>query len=155
MTKRNPHLELDLLDLASQGVRASPPLQPPSGWLKAIRTALGMTRQQLADRMKVSASTIADLERGEERGTITLNSLRRAARAMGLEVGYAITPVRGTLNELLRNQAEMVARKRLARVHHTMKLEDQAVDRTVRDAQLKRTIDKLLEGSRRNLWRSN
>lgn len=153
MPSNNRDLQLDLLDSAQRGARLAPVHVPPSGWIKAIRTAVGMTRQQLARRLGVSASTVADLERSEADGTISLKSLRRVASALQLEVVYAPVPPHGkTLNDLVREQAESVASRRMARVHHTMSLEDQSVDKETRDAQFKRAVERLLAGSRRNLW---
>ena len=67
-------------------------LPPVGGWVKAIRTALGMSGRELGERMGVSQSTITDLEASEHRGTIQLDSLRRAADALDCELVYSIIP---------------------------------------------------------------
>lgn len=153
MPAHSRDFQLDMLDYAQHSVRDSTVQTPPAGWLKAIRTGLGMTRAQLAKRLGVSASTVADLERSEAEGTITLNSLRKVASALQLQLMYALVPPPGkTLNDLVRAQAENVVKRRMARVHQTMSLEDQSVDKAIREAQFKRAVDKLLSGSRRKLW---
>jgi predicted DNA-binding mobile mystery protein A len=118
--------------------------RPPKGWVRAIRDALGMTTQQLAQRIGVSQSRIPELEQAEVNGNITLKSLERAAEAMGCRVVYALVPER-PLADVLRAQAEHIADRQLATVAHSMRLEDQAVeDKNVRKEQRNRQIDRLL-----------
>jgi predicted DNA-binding mobile mystery protein A len=128
--------------------------RPTAGWARAIREALGMTRDQLASRIGLRGPSVNTLERSEARGTITLESLDKLARGLGCRVVYAIVPPEGeTLESLLRKRAEDVARDRLSRVSHSMKLENQALDPREEKRQLKRAVDSLLAGSRRILWR--
>jgi len=128
--------------------------RPPAGWARAIREALGMTREQLAARLGLAGPTIATLERSEARGTITLESLEKLAQGMGCRVVYAIVPAQGrSLEDIVRDRALVVARDRLSRVSHSMKLEEQALDRRREKQQLDRLVASLLAGSRRNLWR--
>jgi predicted DNA-binding mobile mystery protein A len=134
--------------------KASTNPRPAAGWAKAIREALGMTRDQLAGRMGISPSTVSDLERNEARGTITLESLDRLARGMDCEVVYAIVPREGkTLDTTVRQRAESVATKQMARVSHTMRLEEQGLNEKQEKRQFARMVDSLLAGSRRKLWR--
>ena len=128
--------------------------RPALGWARAIREALGMTREQLAARIGLRGPSIATLERSEARGTITLASLEKLARGMGCRVVYAIVPAQeGSVEEIVRKQAELVARERVSRVSHSMKLENQGLDARREKQQLERIVDSLLSGSRRNLWR--
>lgn len=128
--------------------------RPASGWVKAIREAIGMTKAQLAQRVRLSPSTVNTLERSEARGSITLESLEKLARGMDCRVVYAIVPNRElTLEQMVRERAELVARKHHSRVSHTMRLEEQGLDDKPEKRQLKRIVDALLSGSRRALWR--
>ena len=73
---------------------------------------------------------------------------------MGCRVVYAIVPAESrSLEGIVRERAESVARERLSRVSHSMKLENQAVDAKAEKRQLARVVASLLAGSRRNLWR--
>jgi predicted DNA-binding mobile mystery protein A len=118
--------------------------RPPKGWVRAVRNTLGMTTQQLAQRIGVSQSRIPELEQAEANGNITLKTLERAAEALGCRVVYALVPER-PLAEILRAQAERIADRQLAAVAHSMQLEDQAVeDKTVRNEQRNRLIEQLL-----------
>src|SRR5216684_5875804 len=79
-------------------------VRPQRGWVRAIRDAIGMTAAQLAARMKVSQPRIADLEKAEVDGRLTLNSLERAAEALGCTLVYALVPHR-SLEELVQDRA--------------------------------------------------
>src|ERR1700734_4038782 len=100
--------------------------RPPKGWLRALRDALGMTTAQFGRRLGVSQPRIIELEQSEASGGVTLNTLQRAAEALGCRLVYALVPER-PLADTVREQAESVAGRQLAAVEHNMRLEDQAV----------------------------
>src|SRR5262245_41585381 len=73
--------------------RAVTQLKPPnSGWIAAIRKALGMTQTQLADRLGVGKASVADVERSEKDERIQLDTLKRVAAALECELVYALIP---------------------------------------------------------------
>jgi len=98
---------------------------PTRGWLRAIRDAIGMSGQQYADRLGVAWQSMADLEASEASGTITLNSLRRAAAALNCRLVYAIVPDASSLEEVVNARAREIALRDLSRVDQTMRLEGQ------------------------------
>lgn len=155
MTNNFKELMISQLDDALETFRqAASSRRPDSGWIKAIREAVGMTKAQLAQRVHLSPSTVNTLERSEARGSITLESLEKLARGMDCRLVYAIVPNRErTLEQLVRDRAELVARLQHTRVAHTMRLEEQGLDERPEKRQLKRIVDALLSGSRRALWR--
>ena len=128
------------------------PARPPSGWIKAIREALGMPAAHLAKRLGLVPSTVLRLETSEADDTITLNSLRRVAEALGCELQYALVP-KQTLAQTMEAQANKVARERMATVAHSMALEAQASSEDADNTQVEETAESLLRGSRRELWR--
>ena len=128
------------------------PARPPSGWIKAIREALGMPAAHLARRLGLVPSTVLRLETSEADDTITLGSLRRAAEALGCELQYALVP-KQTIAQTMEAQANKVARERMATVAHTMALEAQATSSEAVDTQVQEMAESLLKGSRRELWR--
>lgn len=126
-------------------------LVPPFGWVRAIREALGMSPAKLAERMGVTRSRINALEKAEVTGSTTLKTLREAAEAMDCVLVYAIVP-RTSLDQAVYDQAEKKADGELARLHHTMRLENQAmVPRDLADER-ERLVREILEGSPRRLW---
>ena len=124
---------------------------PSRGWLRAIREALGMQALQLANRLNVVPSRITTLEKAEAHGSVTLKSLREAAEAMDCMLVYAIVPKR-PMDEILRVRAEEKADRELARLNHTMGLENQALRPEDLKAARARKIAELIEGAPRRLW---
>jgi predicted DNA-binding mobile mystery protein A len=125
--------------------------RPPKGWLRAIRDALGMTTAQFARRLGVSQPRIIELEQSEASGGVTLNTLQRAAEALGCRLVYALVPER-PLAETVRERADLIAERHLASVEQTMRLEDQAVKSKTAGKELRRRmIDDLLRRPAR-LW---
>src|SRR5258705_7657774 len=155
MPKSFKNLDIGLLDEAVEPLSAfGARPRPAGGWAKAVREALGMTRAQLATRTGISPSSVNTLERSEAQGTITIESLEKLAAGLGGKLVYAIVPPPGkTFEQLVIDRAEKLARKRVARVSHTMSLEDQGVEKKHQERQLRRVVDSLLAGSRRILWR--
>lgn len=100
--------------------------KPHGGWVRAIREALGMRAEDLADRMGVSQPSLTRLESNERTGSVRLDTLQRAADALECDVVYALVP-RRALEQMVNEQAYSRALERLGRVAHTMALEDQAL----------------------------
>jgi predicted DNA-binding mobile mystery protein A len=126
-------------------------MRPPRGWLKAIREALGMTTAQLGRRLGVVQSRVVAIEQAEAKGTITLNSLEKAAQALDCRLVYALLP-RQPLEDIVEQRASLLAKSRLKSTGHTMTLEAQGVDATDESEQLKRLIQQLVEKSGSKLW---
>jgi predicted DNA-binding mobile mystery protein A len=125
--------------------------RPAKGWLRAIRDALGMTSAQLARRLGVSQPRIVELEQSEVSGKVTLNTLQRAAEALGCRLVYVLVPEK-PLAETVRDRAELLAQRQQADVEHTMRLEDQAVSSKSASLELRqRLIEELLRRPAR-LW---
>jgi predicted DNA-binding mobile mystery protein A len=125
--------------------------RPPKGWLRAIRNALGMTTAQFARRLGVSQPRIVELEQSEGSGSVTLNTLQRAAEALGCRLVYVLVPER-PLAETVRDRAELIAERQLASVEHTMRLEDQAVPGRKAGKELRRRLIEDLLRRPARLW---
>lgn len=125
--------------------------RPPKGWLRAIRDALGMTTAQFARRLGVSQPRIIDLEKSEANGSVTFNTLQRAAEALGCRLVYALVPER-PLAEIVNERAALIADRQSSAVEHSMRLEDQAVkDKRAAQELRRQTIEELLRRPAR-LW---
>jgi predicted DNA-binding mobile mystery protein A len=125
--------------------------RPRSGWIRAIRDALGISSRQLAKRMGVVQSRVAALEKAETNGSTTLKSMRDAAEALDCTFVYALVPNK-PLDDILRQRARQKAISQSAHISHGMLLENQALT----DAQMREEIDRLtgqiLAEPLRNLW---
>jgi predicted DNA-binding mobile mystery protein A len=98
---------------------------PPTGWIKAIRTAIGMSMQQLGNKLSVSKQGILDIEKREKDGSITIKSLKEIARALDMQLVYGFVPNDGSLELLIERKAKELATQIVMRTNNTMKLEDQ------------------------------
>jgi predicted DNA-binding mobile mystery protein A len=99
---------------------------PPTGWIRAIRTAIGMSMRQLGKKLNVTKQGIMDIENRERDGSITLKSLREIARVMDMQLVYGLVPNDGSLDALIDKKAVEVAKQIVMRSAQTMTLEDQA-----------------------------
>jgi predicted DNA-binding mobile mystery protein A len=99
---------------------------PSTGWIKAIRTSLGMSMQQLGNKLNISKQGVLDIERREKDGSISIKSLREVALVMDMKLVYGFIPLDGTLDALIEKKAKELAKQIVMRTAHTMQLEDQA-----------------------------
>lgn len=97
---------------------------PHGGWAKAIRSALGMTLEDLAVRLGITRGVLSRLESSEQKQTIQLDSLRRIAEAMDCELVYALLP-RQPLQAMVDQQRARAAHELESRTRTQMRLEGQ------------------------------
>ena len=110
---------------------------PPTGWIKAVRMALGMSLQQLANRISITKQSVQEMEQREKDGSISLKSLRETAIALDMELVYGFVPKDGSLDALIDRKARELARQIVSRTSNTMNLEDQGNS----DARLSKAIE--------------
>ena len=125
---------------------------PPTGWLKAIRGALGISSRQLAQILGVDMSAVIRLEAREPEGKITLEMLKRAANAMSCKVVYSIVPQEEfeSLEAIVNERAKKAAKELLQKVEHSMRLEDQGSPDS--NADLAKLTEKLKEKMDPRIW---
>jgi len=117
---------------------------PPTGWIKAIRNAIGMSMLQLGNRLSITKQSVQDIGRREKDGSITIKALREAARALDMQLVYGFVPNDGSLELLIERKAKELATQIVMRTNNTMKLEDQenTKQRIVKAIQERTTIIK-------------
>lgn len=103
--------------------------KPVHGWLKAARQATGLSQVEVALRLGTKRQSYAQLESAEARGSVSLNSLERAATALDCEVVYFLVP----RESIGKSYADLAARndpaaKQIKATKHTMALEGQSTD---------------------------
>jgi len=127
---------------------------PPTGWVKALRMSLGLTTRQLAERTGVSQHSIINLEKSEQKKTVSLSTLVRVAEAMNCELVYALVPKKpfNSLDDIVTARAQDVARQIVGRVGHSMRLEKQGVRNAQSNAQIKELASQLKENLDSRLW---
>lgn len=112
---------------------------PKEGWVATVRKALGMSGAQLGRLMRVTRARVSQAEQAEISGAITLKSLQAMAEAMGCRLVYAIVPKDGSVEELIKAQAEKKAREIVMRAGVHMALEQQNLS----DAQMRAEVERL------------
>jgi predicted DNA-binding mobile mystery protein A len=122
---------------------------PPKGWLRAIRNAFGMSRNQLASRLHVRPQTVEAMEKSEANSSVQLSTLIRAAKALDCTLVYAFVP-NTTLEDTVKSRARKIAIRDLQRVDHTMKLEAQETSNTDMEARIEAYIRSTIKD--RDLW---
>ncbi len=125
--------------------------RPQAGWLRAVRDALGMSTRDMAARLGITSMAISKLESSERAGTIGLDTLTRAADALGCDVIYTLVP-RVPLEQQVHLRADAVARAELGPVATTMALENQSVDTQTTQSLVEDRIAQLIDS--RGLWRT-
>ena len=99
--------------------------QPSTGWIKAIRVAVGMSMQQLGNKLSITKQGVMDIEKREKEGSITIKSLKELGRALDMELVYGFVPNDGTLEALIEKRARELATKIVLCTSNTMRLENQ------------------------------
>ena len=124
---------------------------PPTGWIKAIRLALGMSMQQLGNKLSITKQSIHDIEKREKDGSITIKSLKELGRALDMQLVYGFVPNDGSLDALIEKRAIKLATKIVLRTSNTMKLEDQQnskkrIEKAIKEraAEIKNEMPKIL-----------
>ncbi|WP_370089979.1 mobile mystery protein A [Ekhidna sp.] len=149
---KKQQLQIEQLDRRLKGFQSLQDEAIPSiGWIKAIRTALGISLQQMANKLSITKQSAAEIEQREIEETITLKSLREAAIALDMNLVYGFVPKDGSLDHLIDRKARELATKIVSRTSTTMKLEDQEnSEQRIRKAieqradELKREVPKIL-----------
>ena len=152
MTDQFEKLRVRQLDEALGPFRSLGQREPPrDGWARAIRTALGMSQRQLADRMGVSTTTAQSAERNEARGKIQIDSLAALAEGLDCDLVYALVP-RESIQGMLEQRATQLAGRMVSRVSTSMELEEQGVSEEEKRRQIEELAISLLRDRPKHFW---
>lgn len=124
---------------------------PSGGWINAIREGLGMTLEELGNRVDLDKSRVYRIEQAEANGDIKLSTLRKMADGLGVKFVYGFVPEQD-LEEIVRQQAMKIAKKRLNRIDHSMKLELQGVYDEEQKEAFNDLTDEILVQEPKNFW---
>ena len=97
-----------------------------SSWSKYIRSGLGMSASQLADRLNLAQHTVSEAEKREEQGRLTVKKLRQIADALECDLVYTFVP-KLSLEETIEKQARKKSSRNIDLAETHMSLEDQSV----------------------------
>lgn len=127
------------------------PELPDRGWIKLIREALGMSTATLAKKAGIDQSRISRLENSEIEGNLKLSSLDKIAEALDMKFVYAFVP-KSSLEDMVQTQAKKIAKQRMEKVSHTMKLEAQELSTDEKEKVLNDLIQKILIEQPKDFW---
>lgn len=125
---------------------------PPTGWIKAIRTAIGMSMLQLGNKLSISKQGILDMEKREKDGSITIRSLKEIGRVLDMQLVYGFVPNDGSLDALIEKRATEIATKIVMRTSNTMKLEDQGNSNQRIEKAIKERAEEIKKEMPKILW---
>ncbi len=150
---KTKNLQLQQLDAKMKAIdlmRNTVP--PPSGWIRAIRQAIGMSLEQLGRKTGGSKQTILAMENREKLGSVTINTLREAAAAMDMELVYGFVPKDGSLDALLQRRAKEMAATIVGMASQTMQLEGQGISDERLQRAIKERAKEILDQTPKILW---
>jgi len=123
--------------------------RPTDGWVHAIRSGMKMSLRQLGQRLDVTPQSVKELETREKQGTVTLEALDKAGKALNMRLVYGFIPEEGSINEMIAHQARRVATRVVKRTSMSMNLEGQENS----PERIERAIDELTEELKREMPR--
>ncbi len=83
--------------------------KPDNGWVNTIRISIKMSLRQLGERLHISPQGVKDLEKREESGAITINSLKEVARALDMDLVYGFISRHNSLDAMIEERAREIA----------------------------------------------
>jgi predicted DNA-binding mobile mystery protein A len=126
--------------------------RPRSGWIRAVRGALGMSQAALAARLNISGPAVTKLEHAEPAGGITLAKLAEVASALDCSLVYAFVP-NTTIEATVQAEARRVATLALGYAGRTMALEAQGIDPDRQREGIERFAQEIID--RGELWQGS
>lgn len=127
-------------------------IMPPTGWIKAIRTSLNMSMQQLGKKLSISRQGIKDIEDREKTGSITIKSLKKIGRVMDMKLVYGFVPINGSLEALVEKRAIELATTIVLRTATSMQLENQGNSEVRLEKAIKEKAEEIIRDMPKILW---
>lgn len=124
---------------------------PTVGWIKIIRTALGLTTAQLAKKCGLSKQRISRIERDEKLKKTSLETLEKVAAQLECKFIYAFVPIE-SVEKIIEKQARKKALEKLKLISHSMALEGQALSNQSNKKQLALLTEELITNKIKEIW---
>ena len=113
---------------------------PSKGWINGIRTTLNMTLEQFGKKLGITRQGARRIEISEVSGTISINLLRKAGKALNMKFVYGFIAEDNSLESMIEERARKLAEMIVTRSSIHMNLEGQGVS----DESIKRSIDDMI-----------
>lgn len=145
-------LSLRQLDEKLKPLKDLKKINPNAGWIRYIREALCLPASRLGILLNMKQPSIVGMEENERNKKITLETLEKAANAMGCDLVYGFVP-KTTMKDFIGKKQKEASQKIMKNTNHTMVLEKQGLI----EQDLKQQQDVIEEGlsheSLKVLWR--
>lgn len=145
-----------LIEQIDRKIEAFRPLEniivPKKGWVNTVRMALKMSARQLGERLKITSQSVREIEQRESNGSITLKTLREAAKALDMQLVYGFIPKEESLEMMIEKRAKKIAKEIVLRTSNTMKLEDQENSKNRIEKSIKNKTEQLIDAMPKHLW---
>lgn len=128
--------------------------RPREGWIKSVRTALGMSSRELGRRLGKTNTEILAIEKREAQNKVTLETLQKVAEAMGCRLLYAFIPMADSLESMVTANATKAASRIVNKTRQSMQLEDQDVNDEVSKNQVEDLAHELKQKLDPRIWRA-
>lgn len=124
---------------------------PREGWLRTMRTALGMSGTQLAKKLGVTKARISKAELDEPQGSVTLKTMHAMADAMDCNFVYAIVPKRN-VEDVIKARAMEKARAQVKAASTHMALEAQSLSEEQIEFEIERIAAQMMIKMPSDFW---
>ena len=125
---------------------------PTIGWIKAIRSSIGMSMEQLGKKLSITKQAVMDIEKREKEGAITVKSMQEIAKAFDMKFVYGFVPNDGNLELMIEKRSIEIARKIVQRTSTTMKLEDQSNSKERLEKAIQERAAEIINKTPKILW---
>ena len=124
---------------------------PKEGWLRTVRTALGMSGTQLAKKLGVTKARVSKVERAEPHGSVTLNTVQVMAEAMDCKFVYAIVP-KQNVEDVIKARAIEKAHAQVKTASTHMALEAQSLSQEQPEFEIERIAEQIMDKLPSDFW---
>lgn len=125
---------------------------PAKGWINNIRTAIGMTLEQLGSRANMTKQGVKKIEEREASGSISIKLLKDIGKALDMRLVYGFVPLYGSVENLVDRRAKELANKIVKRTSQNMKLENQENSAEQIEKAVAELATEIKREMRKSLW---
>lgn len=111
-----------------------------------------MSLKQLGEKLGITPQGVKDIERREDDGSLTLQRLKEVAAAMDMQLVYALVPKDQSLEKMIEKQARRMAKEIVLKTSHTMRLENQGIDKEALADAIKKRTEKIIHELPKKQW---
>ncbi len=125
---------------------------PAKGWINGIRITLNMTLEQFGRKLGITRQGARRIETSEASGTISLNLLKKAGKTLEMRFVYGFVPIHGSIDALIDQKANELAKRIVLRTNQTMMLENQATSKKNIERAIAELANEFKQEMTRSLW---